>query len=246
MAKVMMFDLYNTLLIDEKFSFADGLHYLHETYFVNACTWEEFNAYSAGLWEMYAEKRNRNEELMFIRDEVPLFFDRFGVKREILDQELDYQLLMAMEQEKVLPETEHTLRKLYESGMKMYILSNSIYLASSNQRMVECFGIMKYFQKLFSSADFGWRKPDSRFFDYAVSEIQKENPGVRREDIYFVGNDYKTDVKGGVEAGLKTIWYNWQTDDQGNYPEDTAGYGVTQIREFARLIQAAGLDGQRL
>ncbi len=236
MAKVVLFDLYNTLLIDEKFCFEDGLRYLYETYFTGRCTWEDLCSYSAELWEMYDEKRSRNAELVFIQDEVPLFFDRFGVEKEYSDLELDYQLLRAMETERLLPDTEHTLKKLFESGMKMYILSNSIYLGSSNQRMVESFGIMKYFGRLYSSADFGWRKPDTRFFEHAISEILEENPHVAREDIVYVGNDYQTDVKGGTEAGLKTVWYNWETDDQGNCRRDTEGYEPRQIQKFSEIV----------
>ncbi len=240
MSKVLLFDLYNTLLIDEKFSFVDGLRYLYEVYFKAACTWEELSSYSAELWNLYDDRRRQNRELMFIRDEVPLFFKKFGVKQEIPDPELDYQLLAAMEQERILPETAHTLKKLYESGAQMYILSNSIYLASSNQRMVESFGIMKYFRSLFSSAEIGWRKPDRRFFDAALAEIQKDNPGVERKDMIFVGNDYETDVRGGIEAGLQTVWYNWEPDAADGCRRDTKGYGVPQIRAFSELLGEKG------
>lgn len=237
MSGVILFDLYNTLLIDETYCFENGLRLLYETYFESVCTWEDFSGYSAQMWGMYDEKRKQNIELMLIRDEVPLLFEKFGVTMDVNPEELDYRMMCQMEKETLWQETEQTLKKLYQSDFNMYIVSNSIYLASSNQKLVESFGVMKYFKKLYCSADFGWRKPDIRFFDYVVKEVLEENPNLAREQIFFVGNDYKSDVTGAVNAGLKPVWYNWEKRSDGSYRENTEKYDLTEIRRFSELLE---------
>ena len=46
---------------------------------------------------------------------------------------------------------------------------------------------------------YGIRKPHPGFFQLAMDEIKKEYPGTQKEDILYVGNDYRMDVEG---AGL--------------------------------------------
>jgi putative hydrolase of the HAD superfamily len=121
---------------------------------------------------------------------------------------LDYQIMKEMQEEYLEDKTRITLESLYAQGVKMYILSNSIFLSSSNLHLLNDFGIGKYFTKLFSSADFGKRKPDKSFYEYAISIILQDNPKCCKEDIFYIGNDYQTDVIGSHNVGLKTVWYN--------------------------------------
>lgn len=55
--------------------------------------------------------------------------------------------------------------------------------------------------------------------------------------IFFVGNDYKSDVTGAVNAGLKPVWYNWETLSDGSYRENTEKYDLTEIRRFSELLE---------
>jgi FMN phosphatase YigB (HAD superfamily) len=187
--------------------FNRGLKYLH-TFFKQSCTFEEFKNYSETFKPLYDERKTTNNEISFIRDEFPMLCKKFDVKPQVDNEMLDYQIMSQMQEEYLEEETRITIENLYTQGIKMYILSNSIFLSSSNKHLLNDFGIGKYFIHLFSSADFGKRKPDKSFFDYAISKILKENPKYCKEDIYYMGNDYQSDVIGSQNVGLKTIWYN--------------------------------------
>lgn len=208
MAKVIVFDLYDTLLKDISFHFEAGLAYLHEQFFYHACTLDELTAYSNSLWSIYLERRKKYMEVCLVRDEIPLLCKKFHVSIPFAPEQLDYELMMKMQQETLLDEVAKTLKALFENGTKLYILSNSIFLGTTNDKQLQQFGIHQYFQRLYCSSDFGWRKPDLGFYNSAITEILRDNDGVTRNDIYYIGNDYETDVKGSLAAGLKTIWYN--------------------------------------
>src|SRR5215467_8372728 len=62
-------------------------------------------------------------------------------------------------------------------------------------------GIQCHFDFVVTSVDAGCRKPDRRFFDYALARS-----GVRKEQILFVGNQLSTDIKGASEAGIQNVW----------------------------------------
>ena len=113
----------------------------------------------------------------------------------------------------------------------MYILSNAIFTSQSALRLLQRFGVDAYFRRVYSSADHGVRKPNPRFFEIAVGDILAENPKTVRSDILYVGNDYITDVTGGILAGLPTVWYN-----VGKKP-DRDRLGVRSISDFRELLE---------
>lgn len=207
MQKIILFDLYDTILKDKSFEFDRGLKYLH-TLFKQRCTFEELKEYSETFIPFYEERKTTNNEISFIRDEFPMYCKKFDVKLQVETEILDYQIMNEMQEEYLEDATRITIENLYAQKIKMYILSNSIFLSSSHKHLLNDFGIGKYFINLFSSADFGKRKPDKSFFEYAISTILQENPQYCKKDIVYMGNDYQTDVIGSQNVGLKTIWYN--------------------------------------
>ena len=47
-------------------------------------------------------------------------------------------------------------------------------------------------------------KPSKLFFDRCFAAI----PGFRREDAIIVGDSLSSDILGGINAGVRTCWFN--------------------------------------
>lgn len=232
MKKIILFDLYDTILKDKSFEFDRGLKYIY-TFFKQRCNFEEFISYSKTFLPLYEERKTTNNEIAFIRDTFPMFCEKFDLKIQLDMEILDYLIMNEMQEEYLEEDTRITIENLFAQGMKMYILSNSIFLSSSNKHLLEDFGIGKYFINLFSSADFGKRKPDKSFFEYAIATILQENPLYCKEDIFYIGNDYQTDIIGSHSVGLKTIWYNenkWKDVNNLNV------YSISKFRDILDLF----------
>ena len=69
---------------------------------------------------------------------------------------------------------------------------------------LESAGITNYFEKLFISKEIGHNKPTVEFFDYCFSQI----PGFDKEKAIIVGDSLFSDIRGGINAGIKTCWVN--------------------------------------
>jgi len=69
------------------------------------------------------------------------------------------------------------------------------------RRLLEAGGIGHFFTSIVTSVDAGYRKPDSRFFQFAINKC-----GVSADEVLFVGNQLNTDVCGGVQGGIATVW----------------------------------------
>ena len=59
----------------------------------------------------------------------------------------------------------------------------------------------------------GAPKPEPAFFDYCFAHM----PGARREETLLIGDNLRTDIRGGQRAGLRTCWFNAR-----RRPEDPA------------------------
>ena len=89
MPKVIMFDLYDTLLKGVSFNFKKGVEYLHETYFKDKCSLEEIIAFSDTFLPLYLARKEKNTELCFVTDELPQYFSEYDVP---LPEDLDEAL----------------------------------------------------------------------------------------------------------------------------------------------------------
>ena len=231
MKTIYIFDLYDTILKDVSFDFQRGMRYLYDRYFTLFCSWEQFAEYEDTFYPLYEKRKLDHSEVCLIRDEVLPLFEKFGAPVPSDLDELEFQIMDHMQEETVLAAVEETLLVLSERGHPMYILSNAVFSAKSARRLLDRFGIGQYFRKIYSSADYGVRKPGRKFFDLAVEDILANHPEYKKEDILYMGNDYVTDVTGGTLAGLSTVWYNV------NHLPNTDDLPVREIDDFRKLMK---------
>ena len=117
------------------------------------------------------------------------------------------------------PEFEKYFRKrLHESaipmagsyGMLEYLSGKYRLFAASNgpheqqvQRMEKA-GMAKYFEEIFTSGKIGEEKPSPYFFEYCFEKVGEIKP----EESAMLGDSLTSDMKGGADFGMKTIWLN--------------------------------------
>ena len=87
--------------------------------------------------------------------------------------------------------------------------------AISRRGFLRAAGIAHFFNWVTTSVDAGCRKPDPNFFKFALQQC-----GLRQGEVLFVGNQLNTDVCGGVECGIRTVWISGEAYRS---PEDTPG-----------------------
>ena len=231
MKKIIIFDLYDTLLKDISFDFNNGINYLYNVFFEQPCSLKEFRDYAETFLPLYEKRKVDYSEVCLIRDEIPLFFEKFEVTKPETFEELDYEVMNKMQKVTLLEDVRYTLNELQKQGIEMYILSNSIFTGKSARQLLRDFGILHYFNQIFSSADYNVRKPSKQFYQIAINEILSDNHKVKKKDILYVGNDYITDVMGATSMGLSTVWYNV------NHLPNQNKINIMEIDDFKQLIE---------
>jgi len=95
-------------------------------------------------------------------------------------------------------------------------------------------GIESYFNPIIISGDFGFRKPDRRLFEAALSE-QKLAP----ENVLCVGNDMYRDMFGARELGMKTVFFssNQGRKEMEGVRPDYIIYQFAELRQAIRFFE---------
>ena len=102
----------------------------------------------------------------------------------------------------LLPGAEELCRTLYEAGCRLALATNGV--ARVQHARLAGSPLAPYLERLFISGEMGTRKPEPAFFRAALSAMGAED--ISR--CVMVGDGLQSDIKGGIAAGIDTIWYN--------------------------------------
>lgn len=90
-------------------------------------------------------------------------------------------------------------------------------------KKLESLGAAPYIDFMVSSEEAGVEKPHPHLFEICV-----EKSGVQAVECAFIGDNYKKDVEGACNSGLRGIWYTQEQE-----PEHETDYPI--IRSFTKV-----------
>ena len=121
-----------------------------------------------------------------------------------------------------LPGAEEAVKKLHEK-YRLFLVSNGT--ATVQHGRLTSAGLYPYFERVFISQNIGYNKPDKAYFDRCFERI----PGFAPEKALMVGDSLTSDIKGGINAGLKTVWVNPEHKKCGDICPDYEIEGLSQL-----------------
>lgn len=166
-----------------------------------APTPENFSAYESinqALWAQF-EKGQISKGKLLVR--------RFAQLLEALGREGDAQkmneayLAQLAKCGPILPGADEFLEEMAEVAT-IAVVSNGVYKAQKGR--IADSGLGKYFDAVFVSEKMGCQKPQKRFFDAALKNLGVSN----RQKVLVIGDSLAADIRGGVDSGLDTCWFN--------------------------------------
>lgn len=93
------------------------------------------------------------------------------------------------------------LQNLY-GKYQLFLVSNGTTIVQKSR--LASSDIERYFEHIFISQEIGYNKPSKDFFDYCFSHISD----FKKEECVMIGDSLTSDIQGGINAGIKTIWFN--------------------------------------
>ena len=159
--------------------------------------------------DLYHEINKRHWEQLELgtmtRDQV--LVGRFHQLFEQLGMQVDADACMKRYEQNLsighyfLPGAEEAVKRLKEH-YRLFLVSNGT--ATVQHSRLTSAGLYPYFEQVFISQEIGYNKPDKAYFDRCFARI----PGFDREKALMVGDSLTSDIRGGINAGLKTVWIN--------------------------------------
>lgn len=153
-------------------------------------------------------------------------FETIGVECDPVKATAYYESMLAIGHY-FMPGAPELLEELYRK-YRLYIVSNGT--AKVQEGRIGSSGIAKYMDGIFISQILGANKPDKQFFDICFAEI----PDFLLSETVIIGDSLSSDIKGGINAGITTVWFNPKGIE--NDSDIKPDYTIKELSEVPGLL----------
>lgn len=153
-------------------------------------------------------------------------FETIGVECDPVKATAYYESMLAIGHY-FMPGAPELLGELYRK-YRLYIVSNGT--AKVQEGRIGSSGIAKYMDGIFISQILGANKPDKQFFDICFAEI----PDFSLSETVIIGDSLSSDIKGGINAGITTVWFNPKGIENDN--DIKPDYTIKELSEVPGLL----------
>ncbi len=225
--RFLLFDVDDTLMDFQRIE-AEALQKLFAFYGrrLTRDVLETYHAVNKRLWAQYECGGIPMREMLDKRFELTMA--AFDVCVDGAAWEKTYQNMLG-DGHYVIDGAAETLGRLVKA-YRLFAVTNGV--SETQRRRLEGAGLLRYFEAVFDSQSIGFQKPSKAFFDHVASRIG----GFDARRALVIGDSLRTDIKGGVEAGIDTCWFNRHG------AENSAGlpitYVITRLDELHEILGA--------
>lgn len=184
-----------------------------------------YSQINARQWELLEEGLLTREQVLTRRFDI--LFAELGIDRPGAEAKEIYERYLSIGHYFMdgAPELLEALKGNYE----LYIVSNGTAVVQAGR--IASAGIAKYFRQIFISEEIGFNKPSREFFDRCFEKI----PGFDRERAIIVGDSLTSDIRGGINAGIKTCWFN--PKGKPGREDIRADHEITELAQLPALLK---------
>ena len=199
----VVFDLDGTLL-DFNAAERAAIRTLFAEFKLGECTEEMLARYSAiniGFWERL--ERNEITKPEVLRGRFEQFFGEYGIDTG-LAVPFNERYQVTLGDTIVYLDNSIDIVRSLKGKVKQYVVSNGTVAAQTKKLDRSKLG--ELMDGIFLSEKLGVEKPNREFFDKAFAVIGSTD----LSEMLIVGDSLTSDIRGGMNAGIKTCWYNPQ------------------------------------
>ena len=112
---------------------------------------------------------------------------------------------------------------------RLFLASNGT--ASVQKGRMTSANLYRFFETVFVSQEIGYNKPAKAYFDACFSRIPDFDPA----KCLMVGDSLTSDILGGINAGIKTVWVN--PGHAPGIPDIVPDYEIEGLKDLPALLE---------
>ncbi|MBS1578391.1 MAG: YjjG family noncanonical pyrimidine nucleotidase [Bacteroidetes bacterium] len=211
-AKESLHDLYNKHALANK-----GITIFNDFF-------AKYSYHNERLWDRYTKGFIKQDELRWKRMWLTLL--EYKLADEVLSKKLSTDFLELLPTKKNLfPYTVEILTYLNNKGYTMHLVTNGF--ESVQHKKLSNSNLNGFFKEVITSEASNSLKPNKEIFDYALN---KSKASVK--ESIMIGDNLDADIKGGMNAGLDTIFVNHLNIK----PHIKATHEITHLKELETIL----------
>lgn len=184
-----------------------------------------YSEINTAIWKEFEEGLITQEKLKVER------FRRLANKLEVNFNEIEFAkaYMKHLANASFLFEDSESLVESLYKDYKLTIVTNG--LTDVQNGRIKKSTIAKYFQDVVISEEVKVAKPDPRIFDLALNNLKHTD----KSKVLMVGDSLTSDIKGGINAGIDTCWYN--PSKTPNTSDIRPTYEISNLNELKDIIK---------
>lgn len=202
--------LHNTFL---DYGMPDGFSRFHDSYReISSVLWRDLEQGTMPLATLGTERFKR----LFHQHGLEFSAEAFG------SQYLDY----LGRETHLFPEAEAMVLGL--SHCRLAVITNGF--GAVQKARIKNSPMQHLFEHIIISEEAGYQKPHTGIFDYAFKKLGMKS----KDSVLIVGDSLTSDIKGGVDYGISTCWFNPQGKLNGTAVQPT--HEIRCLSELQEIV----------
>ncbi|MCR5153510.1 MAG: YjjG family noncanonical pyrimidine nucleotidase [Lachnospiraceae bacterium] len=160
---------------------------------------KEYEVINRKYWEAL-ERGEITREILF-PGRFEEFLSKYGLDTSRVNEFNELYQIHLSNNEEFFPKAEDTVRHF--KGLYPQFAATNGPTATQKRKLAHS-GLDKILDKFFISEEIGFDKPRKEFFEEIFNRVGDHNPA----NYVIIGDSLTSDMQGGINAGIKTCWYN--------------------------------------
>lgn len=196
----LLFDLDDTLL-DFGATETQALRLLFATYNLEMTLQleKDYKKFNQSLWKKLELGTLSRKELLekrfstFFKEHLALDVDGIATGKQ-------YTSFLAQGHQQIKGAKE-LLQDLKKAGYQLHVVTNGN--KNIQYKRLDDSHFNRFFDTIFISEEIGYQKPTKQFFEHVFNKLD-----LVPNQAIIIGDSLSSDIKGGINAGIDTLWYN--------------------------------------
>ncbi len=170
---------------------------------------KNYRPINLSMWKKYRKNIISQEELRYVRLKKTFQSLNKTIEPKIINDISKLYIDYLSSYPHLFPGTINVLNELSDK-YNLHIITNGF--KNIQYKKLEGSGIVKFFKNVFTSEDFGYKKPHPLIFKKAL-EITDTSPN----SAIMIGDNLEVDILGSIQQGMQAIHFNSNKDPLHNH-----------------------------